>query len=207
MGNRALVRRHRAPDPQPRAAPAAPCPAAAGAAPRRGRRAGTRGSGAPRGHPVLTRALPTPRRTCGIRGPAATPRRWPASSLPGPRASCCGVSTLRIRGTQGLLPPAAAERESQLGLRLFGRTSRDFQLLLGLGAGPRVSAGGRQRHCPTPSSLPGWVGCRVGKVWGRSGGRGKLGVEGAPPHAAPDWREKTTHTWVQTFYLQRRRLR
>ena len=49
--------------------------------------------------------------------------------------------------------------------------------------------------------------CWVGKVWGRRGGWGMLGVEGAPPHAAPDWREKTTHTWVQTFYLQRRRLR
>ena len=28
-----------------------------------------------------------------------------------------------------------------------------------------------------------------------------MGVEGAPPHAAPDWREKTTHTWVQTFFI------
>lgn len=228
MGNRTLVRRPRAPDPQPRAAPAPPPPqprAPQRRAPRRGRRAGTRGSGASRGHLVLTgsplcdapaefAAPQRPRdalqadRRLGLEGaraarasalPPCTDREGLGRVQPPwtPSFLLRGVSTLWIGRTQGLLQPAAAERvTAPASGRLFGRTSGGFQLLLGLGAGPRVSAGWRQRHCPTPTPY------RAEAGWGEVGGRG-----GPSPCCPRLGREDRPHLGTGIFYLQRRRPR
>lgn len=235
MGNRALARRLCTPDPQPRAAPASPCPAAVGAAPREeSGDAGERGTSGPPGpHPCPPPHSAAHLRNSGPRSGHVTPSRPTADrgcrapelparppSLPAPQ----GRPRARPASLDPELLAAGSPRSGSAALRAFCRRrpwrvshSSGFGCLAappgtsssysGSALAPECPLGGGKGTAPPPAlSRAGWG--WGGESLGSKVGWREVGCRGGPSPCSPGLgREDGPHLGPGFFYLQRRRPR